>query len=161
MFLVGGAAMALGYNTTRSTKDIDGIFEPKTVVYELVAEIAKESDLDLPLDWLNDAVKAFSFPGGTIDVSAKVLYEDDGLSLSIASPRYLLMMKAWSGRESDEEDLRLLWPLCGYASATECLNDIMRSYPIGSIRPRTQYLIEDIAARQTPHSDLHHPTETP
>ena len=45
VFLVGGGAMALAYNTARTTGDLDGVFEPKAVVYELVAEIAATSDL--------------------------------------------------------------------------------------------------------------------
>ncbi|HEX6685424.1 MAG TPA: DUF6036 family nucleotidyltransferase [Candidatus Limnocylindrales bacterium] len=32
--VVGGAAMALAYNTRRSTRDLDAVFEPKHVVYE-------------------------------------------------------------------------------------------------------------------------------
>ena len=34
LFLVGGAAMALAYDTRRATRDLDGIFEPKLIVYQ-------------------------------------------------------------------------------------------------------------------------------
>lgn len=53
--------MALAYNTTRSTRDIDAIFEPKMLAYQIAAEVAAERE-DLPEDWLNDAVKAFPMP---------------------------------------------------------------------------------------------------
>src|SRR4051812_40216721 len=33
LFLVGGAAMALAYDTRRATRDLDAVFEPKQVVY--------------------------------------------------------------------------------------------------------------------------------
>lgn len=35
MFLVGGAAMALAYNARRATRDVDGVFEPKTAIYSV------------------------------------------------------------------------------------------------------------------------------
>ncbi|MHB8247228.1 MAG: DUF6036 family nucleotidyltransferase [Acidimicrobiales bacterium] len=146
MFLVGGAAMVLVYNTTRTTKDIEGIFEPKMIAYELAAEIAEDSDLGLAADWLNDAVKVFPFPGDRVDETAKVIYENAGLDLRVASPRYLFAMKAWSGRESDEEDLRVLWPLCQFADAAEALDYVESAYPSATLRPRTQYVVEDIAA---------------
>lgn len=40
LFLVGGAAMALAYSSSRATKDLDGIFEPKSVVNEIAAQVA-------------------------------------------------------------------------------------------------------------------------
>lgn len=42
LFLVGGAAMALAYSTSRATKDLDGIFEPKAVVYQIAARVAEQ-----------------------------------------------------------------------------------------------------------------------
>ncbi len=146
MFLVGGAAMVLVYNTTRTTKDIEGIFEPKMIAYELAAEIARDSNLGLAADWLNDAVKVFPFPGDRPDETAKVVYENAGLDIRVASPRYLFAMKAWSGGESDEEDLRVLWPLCQFASAVEALDYVEAAYPSETLRPRTQYIVEGIAA---------------
>ena len=144
LFLVGGGAMVLAYGTDRTTRDIDGIFEPKMVAYEISAEIAR--DRGLPSDWLNDAVKTFPFPKGAVDPAAKVYYDQPGLVVRVASPKYLFAMKAWSGREADEEDLRLLWPLCKYTSSAEALDEIEESYPTGKIKVRTQYVVEDIAA---------------
>ncbi|MFZ5852796.1 MAG: hypothetical protein ACOYY2_15650 [Actinomycetota bacterium] len=39
LFAVGGAAMALAYNTRRTTRDIYGVFEPKAEVYEAAARV--------------------------------------------------------------------------------------------------------------------------
>ena len=55
MFLVGGAAMALSYSRERTTRDLDAVFEPTTLVYEQARQLADERGL--PPDWLNDAVK--------------------------------------------------------------------------------------------------------
>lgn len=57
LYVVGGAAMALAYDERHSTRDVDRVFEPKLVVYEAAREVARR--LDLPVGWLNDAVKGF------------------------------------------------------------------------------------------------------
>jgi hypothetical protein len=43
MFVVGGAAMALAYNTRRMTADVDGVFEPKMVIYAAARQVAAET----------------------------------------------------------------------------------------------------------------------
>ncbi|WP_367184991.1 nucleotidyl transferase AbiEii/AbiGii toxin family protein [Ferrimicrobium sp.] len=40
IFLVGGSAMSLCYSPRRLTRDLDAVFEPKTIVYEIASEIA-------------------------------------------------------------------------------------------------------------------------
>jgi methylmalonyl-CoA mutase cobalamin-binding subunit len=40
LFVVGGAAMALAYNMRRTTADVDGVFEPKTAIYEAARRVA-------------------------------------------------------------------------------------------------------------------------
>ena len=62
MFLVGGGAMALAYNTSRVTGDLDAVFEPREVAYEIAAVVAREAEFDLAPDWLNDGVNGF-LPG--------------------------------------------------------------------------------------------------
>ena len=143
LFLIGGAAMVLAYSTTRATKDLDGVFEPKSVTYEIASHVAQNRpEFDLPSDWLNDAAKAF-MPGD--DLEASTLFETPGLSVRVASPRYLFVMKALSAREIDEEDLRVLYPLCGFGSAVDALDAIATAYPGRLLKASTQYLVEAIA----------------
>jgi Nucleotidyltransferase of unknown function (DUF6036) len=47
MYVVGGAAVALAFDARRSTRDIDAVFEPKLVIYELAAALADERGLRL------------------------------------------------------------------------------------------------------------------
>jgi hypothetical protein len=144
IFLVVGAAMALAYSTSRATKDVDGVFEPKAVVYEIAASIAAgRPELGLPPDWINDAAKSFLHGD---DPQASTLFESPGLAVRIASPQYLFVMKALAAREADEEDLRVLYPLCGFSSATEALDAVAAAYPGRLIKASTQYLIEEVAA---------------
>lgn len=60
MYLVGGAAIALAFDERRATRDVEVVFKPKATVYEAAAEVADE--LELPVGWLNDAVKGFLQP---------------------------------------------------------------------------------------------------
>ena len=80
MFVVGGAAMSLGYDQTRTTRDVDALFEPKPCVYSAVADVAARHGLDP--DWLNDAAKGF-MPGP--DPDPRTVYESDHLLVQVAS----------------------------------------------------------------------------
>jgi hypothetical protein len=140
LFLVGGAAMALAYSTRRATRDLDAIFEPKQVIYDAARQIGDRHGL--PLDWLNDGVKGF-LPGP--DPAATVLFDRPGLTVRIASPRYLFAMKLLAARvERDEDDIRLLYKLCGFKSVEEALDDVQSLYPHQPIPPRAQYLLEEL-----------------
>jgi hypothetical protein len=143
IFLIGGAAMALAYSTSRSTRDLVGIFEPKSIVYEIARAVAADvPELNLAPDWLNDAAKGF-MPGE--DPNATVYFDGPGLSVRIASPRYLFVMKAIAARESDVDDLRILFRLCEFASADVAINEVLAAYPSRTVKPNVQYLIGEIA----------------
>lgn len=80
LFLVGGAALALAYDATRSTRDLDAVFLPTDVVRASASTIAERHAL--PADWLNDAVKGF-LPGP--DPAATRYFEADHLMVDVAS----------------------------------------------------------------------------
>jgi hypothetical protein len=46
VFVVGGAAMALAYDVTRVTRDVDSLFVPHGIVLEEARNVAK--DLGMP-----------------------------------------------------------------------------------------------------------------
>jgi hypothetical protein len=117
MYVVGGAAIALAFDSRRSTRDIDAVFEPKTEIYEVAGELA--ADRGLPDGWLNDAVKGFL---AGADPDAPLVLETPGLAVSTASPRILLAMKVLSHRVGeDEEDVRLLAAELELETAAEVL----------------------------------------
>jgi hypothetical protein len=139
-FLVGGAAMALAYNARRATRDLEGVFEPKQVVYHAAEQVAEEHGL--APDWLNDSVKAF-LPGD--DPDATVLFDRPGLSVRVASAGYLFAMKVLAARvERDEDDIRTLYRLCGFASVDDALAHVERLYPHRPVPLRAQYLLEEL-----------------
>ena len=60
LFLVGGAALAIAYDATRATRDLDAVFIPSDVVRQAAAAVADREGL--AEDWLNNTVKGF-LPG--------------------------------------------------------------------------------------------------
>ena len=62
LYVFGGAAMALVYDTRRVTRDIDAIFNPHGVVIEEANAVAAE--LGLPRWWLNEQASVYVAPGG-------------------------------------------------------------------------------------------------
>lgn len=140
VFVVGGAAMALAYDARRATVDVDAIFVPAGEVRDAAARVAER--LELEPDWLNDGAKKF-MPGS--DPERIGVFEGDHLSVAAASPRYLLAMKLLASRiERDQDDIRFLYDLCGFSTATEGLDLVESTYPSLEIAPRVQFLLEEM-----------------
>jgi len=117
MYVVGGAAIALAYDSRRATRDVDAVFEPKLAVYEAAAEVAQARGL--PVGWLNDAVKGFL---SAEDPQAAPVLDLPGLRCLAASPRLLLALKVLAHRVGeDEDDVRLLATELGLVTAGEVL----------------------------------------
>ena len=150
LFLVGGAAMALAYNTRRATRDIDAVFEPKSLVYEAARRVAARHAPDLPDDWLNDAVKGFLLGD---DPAATVVFDHPGLRVRVASPRYLFAMKVVASRvERDTDDIVALHRLSGFEGVDDALGYVEVTYPHLQLEPKVRYLLEelDLARRLGP-----------
>jgi hypothetical protein len=52
LYIFGGAAMSMVYDSRRATRDIDAVFQPHGVVLEEAHAVAEE--LGLPQRWLNE-----------------------------------------------------------------------------------------------------------
>lgn len=142
MFVVGGAAMALAYNTRRATRDIDAVFEPKRIVYEAAARVAQRHGMDE--NWLNDSVKGFLLGE---DPAATVVFDHPGLRVRVASPRYLFAMKVAAARvERDTDDIVALFRLSRFENVDDALAYVERTYPELTLLPSVQYLLEELDA---------------
>jgi hypothetical protein len=140
LFLVGGAAMAVAYGRDRVTRDIDAVFEPMETVYEAARVVGRRNGL--PADWLNDGVKAFLHGA---DPDATTFLDTPGLTVQVASPRYLFTLKALAARvDRDAADLVTLYGLCGFASVDEALDHLERTAPSGLLKPKTEFLIREL-----------------
>jgi len=142
IFIVGGAAMTVAYHARPATRDVDGIWHPSTEVREAAARVAARHD-DVAPDWLNDAVKGF-LPAQD-QGSATVAYDGDCLTVSVPSPEYLLATKLLASRVGrDEDDILLLYELCGLSTLDEGLDLIERYYPGRPIEAKVRFYLEEL-----------------
>lgn len=141
--VVGGTAMALCFDTSRRTKDVDAIFEPKRRIYELAEEMAEERGL--PSGWLNDAAKSFFPPGGA---GEQVVLDHAGLVVRAPSAEYLLAMKVFAARPEDLEDVRFLVGYLNLGSLDEALSVVEKYYPRARIPAKAQFFLEEILGGQ-------------
>ena len=107
IYVVGGAAMMLAYDRTRLTRDIDAVGVPQEEIDAEVRAMAADH-IDLGPDWLNARVLPM-LPRG-VDAGRLQVLGGPGLTVNVASPKWLLAMKARAAR--DERDLDDLWVLC-------------------------------------------------
>jgi hypothetical protein len=127
LYVVGGAAMALEFDTRRTTRDIDAIFDPPTTVADEAASMA--TDLGLPPGWLSAAAQAFIPLPDEDPVSLDV----EGLQVAVSSPSNLLAMKMAAGRPQDITDLVVLFRHLKIRSPEQAVDIAERMYGDGSV----------------------------
>ncbi len=141
LFIVGGAAMALAFNSRRMTRDVDGVFEPKAVVYEAARQVAARYS-GLPDVWLNDAVKGL-LPGP--DPDARVILEAPGIAVSVPSARYLLALKVQAARtDRDDDDIRFLANECGVSTADAVIDIAEAVIGANRLGPKSQFIVQEM-----------------
>jgi hypothetical protein len=149
VFVVGGAAMTVAYDARPATRDVDGIWHPSTEIRHAAAQVAARHD-DIDTDWLNDAVKGF-LPTGDPRPTI-VVYEGECLTVSVPSPEYLLATKLLASRVGrDEDDILLLFKLCGLTTVDQGLDLIERYYPGRPFEAKVRFYLEELL---TSHRDL-------
>lgn len=117
LYLVGGAAMLIGYDRLAITRDIDAVITPPGVIDDVVEEIARERG-DLPPDWLNDAV--LPLLPRLADARSWEALAAPGITVTVASPEHLLAMKVRAGRGArDLQDIAVLCEVLGLTSVDE------------------------------------------
>ena len=141
LFLVGGAALAVAYDATRATRDLDAVFIPTDIVRQAATAVAEHRGLTE--DWLNDAVKGF-LPGP--DPDAQRFYSSDSLIVDVASPRYLLAMKLFAAPapRSTPTTSSLLYRKLGFTTVDEGLDLVEQAYPGRPIPAKVKFLLTEI-----------------
>lgn len=140
IYVIGGAAMALAYDSRRSTRDIDAVFQPHGIVLEEARAVAAE--LGLPSWWLNEQASSYVAPGG--DASAPHVFDHPGLRVSAASPEHLLAMKVLAARRRDAEDISYLVKHLGLSSTAEVLAVSAAVFPDEPVPDRARMILEDL-----------------
>lgn len=153
VFILGGSAIAIAYSDRRVTADIDAIFVP---VEEVEAEVlAMAQERRLPKDWLNNAVQE-TLHGVAEDDAPRDVLTTDGIEVKVASPEYILALKAMiSSRElvRDIEDAAMLCNLLGITSEDR-IEAIVRRYfsesaRLGAQELRFERIIDKAATART------------
>ena len=138
LYVVGGAAMALEFDTRRTTRDIDAILDPPTTIADEAASMA--TDLGIPPGWLSAAAQAFIPLPDEDPVSLDV----EGLQVALASPANLLAMKMAAGRPQDIADLVVLFRHLNIKSPQQAVEIAERMYGPDSVvlsEPRESLLL--------------------
>lgn len=140
LYVVGGAAMALGYDARRTTKDVAAVFQPKMAIYRLAGEVAEE--LGLPPDWLNDGVKGLLLGD---DPFTPRVFEVPGLRAQVASPQMLLVLKCLSHRPgADDDDVRYLAALLDLHRQEQVMELVVQVAGAQRVSPATQYFVQSL-----------------
>lgn len=146
--LVGGAALRLAYFERATTADIDAQIEPLEEVAPIIEQIANERGW--PVDWLNNAAVGF-IPAWGQAVEWEPLFDDENVSISVASVDALLAMKLNAARPGrDTEDIAKLLILNGVSSVDEAEAIFEAFYPGDALPQRTIALIKKIFLQGLP-----------
>jgi len=145
--LFGGTVMVLAFTARLSTKDVDALFQPASLIRDLARGIAEAQRL--PADWLNDGVKGYV--SARHEITAGNLPQFPHLRLTMPVPEYLLAMKCMAarmggttGEPSDIPDIVFLIRHLRLRSASEVLDLVGNYYPANRIPVKTQYLVEGL-----------------
>lgn len=138
-YVFGGAAMALAYDTRRSTRNVDALVEPHGVVFAEAANVALE--LGLPAWWLNE--QASAYVSRAHDPDAPLVFDHPGLRVHAASPRHLLAVKVMTSRRRDARDVALLAGQLGLATTDQVLAACAEVFPDETPPERARLLLDD------------------
>ena len=152
LYIVGGAAMALEFDTRRTTRDIDAVLHPPTTVADEAASMA--TDLGLPPGWLSAAAQVLTALPDQDPVSLDV----EGLQVALSSPANLLAMKMAAGRPQDITDLVVLFRHLKIRSPQQAVDIAERMYGAESVvlsEPRQSLLLlaESVLAKMRASQD--------
>lgn len=142
LYLVGGAVMCLAFDAREATRDVDALFKPATEVRAAAARVAR--DVDLPEDWLNDAVKGFLGTRGAFDA----FLEFSNLKVFVAQPAYLLALKCAASRLGPEardlDDIRYLLRYLNIETVEDALTVVTEYFDASQLLPKTRLALEEI-----------------
>jgi hypothetical protein len=142
ILITGGASMCLAFSARSATKDIDAIYEPKSIINDIAVKIALQKGM--PESWLNDSVKGFM---NARAYEKKMLLKNySNLKLYSVMPEYLLAMKLMASRvdsETDIKDIIFLMKYLGIDTIEKANKVITEVFKPEHILPKTGYVIEE------------------
>ena len=140
VYVFGGAAMALAYDSRRATRDVNALFKPHGIVHE--EALAVTAELGLPRWRLNEQASSYAASGE--DPAASRVFDHPGLRVFAASPEHLLAMKALPARPRDAEDIRQLVKVLGLRTVNDVIASVREIFTEEEPPERLRLLLEDI-----------------
>jgi hypothetical protein len=133
IYLVGGAAMVLAYQSRFSTDDVDGSGYPTDEVLAVAAEVAERRSLRS--NWLDDSVKVY-LPIAT-EPEWRPVIKVGSVEVVVADERTLLAMKMRASRgRRDEADIEFLLGQCQITSVGDALALYEEYFPEDDLPPQ-------------------------
>jgi len=131
--------MCLVYKARPATKDIDAIFEPVKYIRLAIRKITERHNL--PVDWLNFAVKMF-----VVEHEKEMFLDLPNLKIFVPAPEYLLAMKVLAARAEsfDVDDIKFLVKRLELRTVEDVLRLVENYYPNKNIKSETRFLLEEI-----------------
>lgn len=144
IYIVGGTAMLLGYDRLVVTNDIDAVYAPSEIIDEIVAQMYAENPR-IGRDWLNS--KVLPLLPRIDDSGAWEALNIPGVTVSVASPRFLLAMKARAARgRRDLEDVSVLAEILGFTQLDQVWETCESVWGFDVLSPESRELITDYLA---------------
>ena len=141
LYIAGGAAMALAYDSEKLTRDIDAaILHGHGAVIDSVRDIARSRGW--PSTWLNE--QATPYMPKTPDRHGQVVFDHPALKVVAASAEHMLAMKVRAARSSDVDDTRRLLDETGLSEPEEVVTLVESVFPGESLGPRQRRWLEDV-----------------
>jgi predicted nucleotidyltransferase len=140
ILLAGGAVMALEYDATRVTRDVDGLVLDGHGAVLRAADIAA-GELGLRRGWLNEGVSVYL--SSADDPGRHAIFDRPALSVLAVSTEHLLALKARAARPQDLADLAILTDRLAISTSDEVLAIVERFFPEDPISERARAAIED------------------
>jgi hypothetical protein len=147
IYIVGGAALMLGYGARDATKDIDAALTPRKEIMEVASEVARRRKLTD--DWLNASAAAF-VPPWPDDPNPMVVVASEKVQISIASAEMLLAMKIHASRgRQDFEDLRFLFNEVGIRNYEDAVSHFQHFYQDDALKERAKKILQELLGPPT------------
>ena len=141
IYIAGGAAMALAYDSEKLTRDIDAsIIEGHGPVMEGVRDIARARKW--PSTWLNE--QATPYMPTVPDRHGNTVFDHPALKVVAASPEHMLAMKVRAARSSDATDARRLLARTGLSGAKQVEALLESVFPGEHLGERQRRWLEDL-----------------
>lgn len=138
--VAGGAAMAL-HDLRQATRDVDVLDQVDAELARAVEAVAVRHSLSPR--WLNASASPRR-PQTLVVEECPVALSVGRLEVREVPTDQLFVMKLSAARAIDIEDLRALWPVCGFCSVEQAVETFYQAYPLEERDPHLADFVRQV-----------------